>query len=69
MRNENDAYGPRDLVTSKKRPRTSVQRLVRAVFRARAQSAVADGARARSIKQLYHSIQVNALLGLELGNG
>jgi hypothetical protein len=66
MRNENDAYGPRDLVTSKKRPRTSVQRLVRAVFRARAQR---SGARARSIKQLYHSIQVNALLGLELGNG
>ena len=28
MRNENDACGPRDLVTSKKRPRTSVQRLV-----------------------------------------
>jgi hypothetical protein len=66
MRNENDAYGPRDLVTSKKRPRTSVQRLVRAVFRARAQR---SGGRARSIKQLYHSILVNALIGQEFGNG
>ncbi|RLS71218.1 MAG: hypothetical protein DWH99_08755 [Planctomycetota bacterium] len=61
MRNENDACGPRDLVTSKKRPRTSVQRLVLDFFRARA--------RARSIMRLYHSIPVNALLGQEFGNG
>jgi hypothetical protein len=61
MRNENDACGPRDLVTSKKRPRTSVQRLVLDFFRARAR------ARARSIMRLYHSIPVNALLGQEFG--
>jgi hypothetical protein len=57
MRNENDACGPRDLVTSKKRPRTSVQRLVLDFFRARA----------RPIMRLYHSIPVNALLGQEFG--
>jgi hypothetical protein len=43
------------------RPATSVHGFVLAVFRARA--------RARSIKQLYHSILVNALLGQEFGNG
>jgi hypothetical protein len=53
------------------RPATSVHGLVLAVFRARAraQSALADGARARSIKQLYHSILVNALIEQEFGNG
>jgi len=43
------------------RPATSAHGFVLAVFRARA--------RARSIKQLYHSILVNALLGQEFGNG
>ena len=41
------------------RPATSVHGYVLAVFRARA----------RSIKQLYHSILVNALIGQEFGNG
>jgi len=45
------------------RPATSVHGYVLAVFRARAR------ARARSIKQLYHSILVNALLGRKFGNG
>jgi hypothetical protein len=45
------------------RPTTSVQGYVLAVFRARAR------ARARSSKQLYHSILVNALLGREFVNG
>jgi hypothetical protein len=45
------------------RPATSVHGFVLAVFRARAR------ARARSIKQLYHSILVNALIGQEFGNG
>ena len=40
------------------RPATSVHGYVLAVFRARAQR---SGARARSIKQLYHPILVNAL--------
>ena len=43
------------------RPATSVHGFVLAVFRARA--------RARSIKQFYHSILVNALIGQEFGNG
>ncbi len=43
------------------RPATSVHGCVLAVFRARA--------RARSIKQLYHSILVNALIDQEFGNG
>jgi hypothetical protein len=43
------------------RPATLVHGFVLAVFRSRA--------RARSIKQLYHSILVNALLGREFGNG
>jgi hypothetical protein len=52
------------------RPATSVHGFVLAVFRARAraQSALADGARARSIMQLYHSIRGNALLGREFCN-
>jgi hypothetical protein len=41
------------------RPATSVHGYVLAFFRARA----------RSIRQLYHSILVNALLGREFGNG
>jgi hypothetical protein len=45
------------------RPATSVNGYVLAVFRARAR------ARARSIKQLYHSILVNALIGQEFCNG
>jgi len=49
MCNENDARGPRDLVTSKKKPRTSVQRLVPAALRTRAQSAAADGTRSISV--------------------
>jgi hypothetical protein len=48
------------------RPATSVHGYVLDVFRARAQR---SGARARSIKQLYHSILVNALIGQEFGNG
>jgi len=48
------------------RPATSVHGYVLAAFRARAQR---SGARARSIKQLYHSILVNALIGQEFGNG
>ena len=48
------------------RPATSVHGFVLAVFRARAQR---SGARARSFKQLYHSIPVNALIGQEFGNG
>ena len=43
------------------RPATSVHGYVLAAFRARA--------RARSIKQLYHSILVNSLIGQEFGNG
>jgi hypothetical protein len=43
------------------RPATSVHGFVLAVFRARA--------RARSIKQLYHSILVNAMIGQVFGNG
>ena len=39
-----------------------------AVFRARA-PARAQRSGARSIKQLYHSIRVNALLGQEFGDG
>jgi hypothetical protein len=50
------------------RPATSVHGFVLAVFRARAR-AQRSGARARSIEQLYHSIQVNALIGQEFGNG
>jgi hypothetical protein len=52
------------------RPATSVHGFVLAVFRARAR-AQRSGARARtrSIKQLYHSILVNALIGQEFGNG
>jgi hypothetical protein len=49
-------------------PATSVHGYVLAVFRARAR-AQRSGARARSIKQLYHSILVNALIGQEFGNG
>jgi len=45
------------------RPATSVHGYVLAIFRARAR------ARARSIKRLYHSILVNALLGQEFGKG
>ena len=45
------------------RPATSVHGFVLAVFRASA------SARARSIKQLYHSILVNALIGQEFSNG
>jgi hypothetical protein len=48
------------------RPATSVHGYALAVFRARAQR---SGACARSIKQLYHSILVNALIGQEFGNG
>jgi hypothetical protein len=56
------------------RPATSVHGFVLAVFRARARArarprAQRSGARARSIKQLYHSILVNALIGQEFGNG
>jgi hypothetical protein len=52
------------------RPATSVHGYVLAVFRARARArAQRSGARARSIKQLYHSILVNALIGQEFGNG
>ena len=61
MRNENDACGPRDLVTSKKRPRTSVQRLVLDFFRARAR------ARARSIDRAivsFHPVQRAAPAGI-----
>jgi hypothetical protein len=43
------------------RPATSVHGYVLAAFRARA--------RARSIKQLYHSILFNSLIGQEFGNG
>jgi hypothetical protein len=43
------------------RPATSVHGFDLAVFRARA--------RARSIRQLYHSILVNALLGRRFSNG
>jgi hypothetical protein len=50
------------------RPATSVHGYVLAVFRARAR-AQRSGARARSIKQLYHSILVNALIGQEFCNG
>jgi hypothetical protein len=50
------------------RSATSVHGFVLAVFRARAR-AQRSGARARSIKQLYHSILVNALIGQEFGNG
>jgi hypothetical protein len=50
------------------RPATSVHGYVLAVFRARAR-AQRSGARARSIKQLYYSILVNALIGQEFGNG
>jgi hypothetical protein len=52
------------------RPATSVHGYVLAVFRARARArAQRSGAHARSIKQLYHSILVNALIGQEFGNG
>jgi len=54
------------------RPATSVHGFVLAVFRARARArarAQRSGARARSIKQLYHSILVNALIEQEFGNG
>ena len=52
------------------RPATSVHGFVLAFFRARARArAQRSGARARSIKQLYHSILVNALIGQEFGNG
>jgi hypothetical protein len=52
------------------RPATLVHGYVLAVFRARARArAQRSGARARSIKQLYHSILVNALIGQEFGNG
>ena len=52
------------------RPATSVHGYVLAVFRGRACArAQRSGARARSIKQLYHSILVNALIGQEFGNG
>jgi hypothetical protein len=44
-----------------RRTATSVHGFVLAVFR--------DRARARTIKQLYHSILVNALIGQEFGNG
>jgi hypothetical protein len=59
MRNENDACGPRDLVTSKKDRALRCSGLFWIFFRARA--------RARSIMRLYHSIPVNALLGQEFG--
>jgi hypothetical protein len=52
------------------RPATSVHGFVLAVFRARARAQRSGArARARSIKQLYHSILVNALIGQEFGNG
>jgi hypothetical protein len=47
----------------RERPATSVHGFVLAFFRARAR------ARARSIKQLYHSILVNTLIVQEFGNG
>jgi hypothetical protein len=50
------------------RPTTLVHGFVLAVFRTRAR-AQRSGAHARSIKQLYHSILVNALIGQEFGNG
>jgi hypothetical protein len=50
------------------RPATSVHGFVRAFSRTRTR-AQRSGARARSIKQLYHSILVNALIGQEFGNG
>jgi hypothetical protein len=50
------------------RPATLVHGFVLAVFRARAR-AQRSGARARSIKQLYHSILVNTLIVQEFGNG
>jgi hypothetical protein len=50
------------------RPATSVHGYVLAVFRAR-DRAQRSGVRARSIKQLYHSILVNAMIGQGFGNG
>jgi hypothetical protein len=47
------------------RPATLVHGFVLAVFRARARARARD----RSMKQLYHSILVNALIGQEFGNG
>jgi hypothetical protein len=52
----------------RERPATSVHGFVLAFFRARAR-AQRSGARARSIKQLYHSILVNTLIVQEFGNG
>ena len=52
------------------RPATSVHGFVLDVFRARARArAQRSGARARSIRQLYPSILVNALRGRKFGNG
>ena len=50
------------------RPATSVHGYVLAAFRARAR-ARAQRSGARSIKQLYHSILVNALLGRDFSYG
>jgi hypothetical protein len=51
------------------RPATSVHGYVLAVFRARARARARARSIDRSIKQLYHSILVNALIGQEFGNG